>query len=49
MAVVGTAILDKFLGRSEAEEAFQPWWDDMQDFLLYGLIMLGTKCKVYKF
>ena len=41
MAVVGTALLDKFIGTSEAEKAFQPWWDTVEDFLVYGLIMLG--------
>ena len=41
MAVVGGALLDKFIGTSEAEKAFQPWWDTVEDFLVYGLIMLG--------
>ena len=42
MAVVGGALLDKFIGTSEAEKAFQPWWDTVEDFLVYGLIMLGN-------
>ena len=41
MAVVGGALLDNFIGKSEAEKAFQPWWDTVEDFLVYGLIMLG--------
>ena len=41
MAVVGGALLEKFIGTSEAEKAFQPWWDTVEDFLVYGLIMLG--------
>ena len=41
MAVVGTEILNKFLGNTEAEKAFEPWWDTTEDFLVYGLIMLG--------
>ena len=44
MAVVGGALLDKFIGTSEAEKAFQPWWDTVEDFLVYGLIMLGNLC-----
>ena len=43
MAVVGGALLEKFIGTSEAEKAFQPWWDTVEDFLVYGLIMLGKK------
>ena len=42
MAVVGGALLEKFIGTSEAEKAFQPWWDTVEDFLVYGLIMLGN-------
>ena len=41
MAVVGTEILNKFLGSTEAEKAFEPWWDTTEDFLVYGLILLG--------
>ena len=49
MAVVGSALLNKFVGKSEAEEAFQPWWDTMGDFLVYGLIMLGKKLGILYF
>ena len=41
MAVVGNALLNRFLGTSEAEKAFQPWWDTVEDFLVYGLVLLG--------
>ena len=41
MAVVGTEIPNKFLGSTEAEKAFEPWWDTTEDFLVYGLILLG--------
>ena len=49
MAVVGSALLDKFIGHSEAERAFQPWWDTMEDYLVYGLIMLGMKSTILHF
>ena len=42
MAVVGNALMG-FMAHSEAEQAFQPWWDVTEDFLVYGLIMLGKK------
>ena len=41
MALVGTALINKVLGTTEAERAFEPWWDTAQDFLVYGLIVLG--------
>ena len=46
MAVVGSALLDKFIGSTEAEKAFQPWWDTVEDFLVYGLILLGKSYNV---
>ena len=42
MAYVGTQLIDKFIGQSEAEQAFQPWWDTTANFLVYGLILLGN-------
>ena len=47
MAVVGNALINKFIGHSEAEQAFQPWWDTTEDFLVYGLVMLGKTYKTY--
>ena len=47
MAEVGNALLDRFIGHTEAEQAFQPWWDITEDFLIYGLIMLGSNIIYY--
>lgn len=33
--------MGKVLGHSEAEKAFRPWWDSLEDFLIYGLVLLG--------
>ena len=41
MAVVGTTLLSNVLSHSEAERAFQPWWDTTGEFITYGLIILG--------
>ena len=41
MSVVGNALLNTFADRAEAEQAFEPWWDTTQEFLVYGLIMIG--------
>ena len=41
MASLGNALVNKILGHSAAEKAFRPWWDNLEDFLIYGLVMLG--------
>jgi len=41
MATLGSAIISKVLGHSEAENLFRPWWDKIEDLLVYGLVMLG--------
>jgi len=41
MASVGDALISKVLGHSAAEKAFRPWWDNLEDYLIYGLVMLG--------
>ena len=40
MAAIGTALMGA-LGHSEHEKMFRPWWDALEDFVIYGLIMLG--------
>ena len=42
MAAVGAALLSKVLGHSQAEKAFRPWWDSLEDYLIYGLVMIGV-------
>ena len=41
MASLGNALVSKLLGHTAAEKAFRPWWDNFQDYLVYGLVMLG--------
>jgi len=41
MASLGNALVTKILGHSAAEKAFRPWWDPLEDFLVYGLVRLG--------
>ena len=33
--------LDALIGKSAAEEALQPWWDSISDYLIYALIGFG--------
>lgn len=41
MALFGAALAKEILGYDDANKAFRPWWDTTQDFLMYGMIMLG--------
>ncbi len=41
MASLGNALVEKILGHSAAEKAFRPWWDNLEDYLTYGLVLLG--------
>ena len=40
MAAIWTALMGA-LGHSEQEKMFRPWWDALEDFVIYALIMLG--------
>ena len=42
-ALVGAKVASFVLNHSEAEKAFRPWWDNFEDQLIYGLILLGMK------
>jgi len=42
MAALGAVVMGKVLGKTEAEEAFRPWWDNLSDYLLYGLAMISV-------
>ena len=41
MASLGDKMVSTLFGQSEAEKTFRPWWDNLEDFLVYGLILLG--------
>jgi len=42
MAVyVGASVMDKVLGITDAEKAFRPWWDILEDYCVYTLVVLG--------
>ncbi len=32
---------------SETESAFRPWWDQLQDYVMYTNILIGTKIISY--
>ena len=41
MAPLGGALLSSVLEKSPAEKALTPWWDRIQDYIIYGLIIVG--------
>jgi len=41
MAQIGSLLMGKVLGHSDAEKAFRPWWDTLEDYLIYSLVLLG--------
>ena len=49
MATLGSVLLSNVMGHSKAEQAFRPWWDNFEDFLAYGLVMLGKNFDLIEF
>jgi hypothetical protein len=33
--------INALIGKNAAEKALQPWWESIQDMLIYGLIGFG--------
>ena len=40
MAALGTALMST-LSHTDQEKMFRPWWDNLEDFVIYGLVSLG--------
>ena len=40
MATIGTALINT-LSHTDTEKLFIPCWDNLEDFVIYGLITLG--------
>ena len=43
MAAIATALLPNVFAKSEAKKALTPWWDKLENYCVYGLIMLGKR------
>ena len=41
MAQIGTDLMTRVVGHTEAERAFRPWWDIVEDYIIYALAMMG--------
>ena len=40
MAFLGATLLSS-LSKTDTEKLFRPWWDNLEDFIMYGIITLG--------
>ena len=47
MAAIATALLPNVFAKSEAKKALTPWWDKLENYCVYGLIMLGKHQNCY--
>ena len=43
MALIGTDVMSRVIGHSEAERAFRPWWYTVEDYTIYALAMIGIE------
>ena len=43
MASALEKILKGTLQKSDSQKAFSPWWEDLEDKLLYSLMIFGKK------
>ena len=41
MAALAGDLSRKILGHSDAAKAFRPWWDTLEDNLLYAFVVMG--------
>ena len=47
MAAIAGDLSKKILGHSDAAKAFRPWWDTLEDNLLYAFVVMG-KTRQYR-
>ena len=41
MATLGAQLMVKALSKTQAEKLFRPWWDSVEDHLIYALVILS--------
>ena len=41
MAALAGDLSKQILGHSDATKAFRPWWDVVQDGIMYSLVVMG--------
>ena len=48
MAAIAGDLSRKILGHSDAAKAFRPWWDTLEENLLYTFVVMGKKMFISK-
>ena len=43
MAALAGDLSKQLLGQSDASKAFRPWWDTIEDGVMYSLVVMGTR------
>ena len=46
MAAIAGDLSRKILGHSDANKAFRPWWDNIEDNCLYAFVVIGKVEKI---
>ena len=41
MAAIAGDLTKAVLGHSDADKAFRPWWDNLEDGVLYTFVIMG--------
>ena len=41
MTAIAGDLTQKILGHSDADKAFRPWWDNLEDGVLYSFVVMG--------
>ena len=41
MAALAGDLTKQILGQSDAVKAFRPWWDSLEDGIMYALVIMG--------
>ena len=41
MAALAGDLTKTILGQSDAAKAFRPWWDSIEDGIMYALVVMG--------
>ena len=49
MAALAGDLSKAILGQSDAAKAFRPWWDVLEDNLLYSFVIFGKKISIIIF
>ena len=49
MAALAGDLSKAILGQSDAAKAFRPWWDVLEDNLLYSFVIFGKKILIIFF